>query len=240
MNWKIRRLTPASSLIGLALGLISLPLCPDALSAVVPEAYLNNRRKSAGASLTGRGPVKNGLNGEHERQAMRDLNTMDQYIDELRSRNLLLPIEETDPEDWKNSFFAKRSHGTHRAADMMAPRNTPIRAVEDGTIARLHYNGKGGITIYQTDPSENFVYYYAHLEKYADGLKTGDCVKRGQIIGYVGTTGNAPPGSPHLHFQICKIENPRRVWNGVAINPYDVFIGKGELTLRESHHYDRI
>lgn len=160
-----------------------------------------------------------------------DPSRMLEFVAELRSRNLLLPVEPTSPEDWKHSFYSKRGHGMHRAVDMMMAMDSPIRAVENGTIARLKSHPLGGITIYQLDPTRRFVYYYAHLSRYAEDLKVGDVVQRGQVIGFVGQTGNAR--SPHLHFQICKLESPERVWEGTAINPYDVFAKEGELTERD-------
>ena len=97
-------------------------------------------------------------------------------------------------------------------------------AVEDGTIRRLSpSNGGGGIVVYQVDPSGRFVYYYAHLEAWAEGLHEGDAVARGQVIGSVGTSGNAPPGTPHLHFAIYRLEPGSRGWHGPAVNPYDVY-----------------
>lgn len=141
---------------------------------------------------------------------------------ELRTRHLLIPIEDADPELWKDSYYQSRGERTHQAVDIMAPRDTPIHAVEDGTIERMAWNTKGGNTIYQRDPSGRFIYYYAHLQRYEDGIKNGDFVRRGQVIGYVGTTGNAPPNAPHLHLSIEVATNPNRL-SGVPINPYEVF-----------------
>ena len=95
-------------------------------------------------------------------------------------------------------------------------------AVEDGTVAKLFLSDAGGITIYQTDPTQTFVYYYAHLERYAAGLEEGDSVKRGDVIGYVGTSGNAPRDTPHLHFAIFRMTEDKRWWQGTAIDPYSV------------------
>jgi peptidoglycan LD-endopeptidase LytH len=106
--------------------------------------------------------------------------------------------------------------------DVLAPRNTPVLAVEDGTVARLFLSEAGGITIYQFDPSDTYVYYYAHLERYADGLKEGAPVERGQVIGHVGTTGNAPRDTPHLHFAIFRMAGEKKWWQGTAIDPYAV------------------
>ena len=94
---------------------------------------------------------------------------------------------------------------------------------EDGTIAKLFFSKTGGNTIYQYDPSRRFCYYYAHLDRYADGLHEGGRVEAGAVIGYVGTSGNVPPGTPHLHFAIFELERPDRWWKGRALDPYLVF-----------------
>jgi murein DD-endopeptidase MepM/ murein hydrolase activator NlpD len=97
-----------------------------------------------------------------------------------------------------------------------------VKAVEDGTIARLFHSRAGGITIYQFDPSQQFCYYYAHLSRYAPNLKEGERVRKGQVIGYVGTSGNAPKATPHLHFAIFRLTAEKRWWEGTPIDPYDV------------------
>lgn len=144
-------------------------------------------------------------------------------VEELRQRSLTLPVEGIKKEELRDTFNEMRgATRRHEAVDILAPRNTPVFAVEDGTIAKLFFSEAGGITIYQMDPRETYVYYYAHLEKYVDGLKEGDKVKRGQIIGYVGTTGNAPRDTPHLHFAIFKMTDDKRWWQGTPIDPYSV------------------
>jgi murein DD-endopeptidase MepM/ murein hydrolase activator NlpD len=139
---------------------------------------------------------------------------------ELRGRRLEFPVEGIPRERLADTFDEPRTGHVHEAADIMAPRNTPVRAVEAGTISRLLSNPSGGITIYQLDPSERFIYYYAHLERYAEGLREGLKVDRGQVIGYVGTSGNAPKGAPHLHFAIFRVVDPRQWWGGAPVNPY--------------------
>jgi len=144
-------------------------------------------------------------------------------VEELKNRSLTLPVKGIKPEDLRDTFNEMRGASRrHEALDVLAPRNTPVLAVEDGTIARLFLSNAGGITIYQFDPSTAYVYYYAHLERYADGLKEGDAVKRGQVIGYVGTTGNAPRDTPHLHFAIFKLTDAKKWWEGTPIDPYSV------------------
>lgn len=144
-------------------------------------------------------------------------------IAELRQKKLLLPLRDLKKEDLRDSFNASRGNHVHEAIDILAPRNTPILAVEDGTIAKLWYSVPGGITIYQLDPQKKYEYYYAHLERYEEGLKDGMSVKRGQVIGYVGTSGNAPKNTPHLHFTIFKLSAEKHWWQGTPINPYQVF-----------------
>lgn len=144
-------------------------------------------------------------------------------LDDLRGRQLTLPVKGIKPGDLRNTFDELRgSSRRHEALDVLAPRNTPVLAVEDGTVARLFLSDAGGITIYQFDPSKTYVYYYAHLERYAEGLKEGDAVQRGQVIGYVGTTGNAPRDTPHLHFAIFQMTDEKKWWEGTPIDPYSV------------------
>jgi murein DD-endopeptidase MepM/ murein hydrolase activator NlpD len=141
----------------------------------------------------------------------------------LEDRDLLMPVEGIDAAQLTSQFGQPRGGSRrHEAIDLLAPRNAPVRAVENGTIARLFHSKAGGITIYQFDPTEQFCYYYAHLERYAPGLKEGDRVRRGQVIGYVGTSGNAPKDTPHLHFAIFRLTAEKRWWEGTPIDPYDV------------------
>ena len=144
-------------------------------------------------------------------------------IEDLRQRDLTLPVRGIKQDDLRDGFNEMRG-GTrrHEAIDVLAPRHTPVLAVEDGTVARLFLSDAGGITIYQFDPTEHYAYYYAHLESYAPGLKEGDRVKRGEVIGYVGTTGNAPRDTPHLHFAIFKMTDEKKWWQGTPIDPYAV------------------
>jgi murein DD-endopeptidase MepM/ murein hydrolase activator NlpD len=144
-------------------------------------------------------------------------------IDDLRRRHLTLPVQLITRDDIRDNFNEARGAGRqHEAIDVLAPRNTPILAVEDGTVAKLFLSKAGGLTIYQFDPTGDYVYYYAHLEGYAPGLKEKDAVTRGQVIGYVGTSGNAPRDTPHLHFAIFKLTGEKQWWRGTAIDPYQV------------------
>ena len=144
-------------------------------------------------------------------------------VEDRRRHHLTIPVAGTTREDLHPTFTdARGGNRTHEALDILAPRNTPVIAVEDGRIARLFLSKPGGNTIYQFDPSEAYVYYYAHLERYADGLTEGNAIKRGQVIGYVGTSGNAPADTPHLHFAIFKMTGEKKWWKGTPIDPFPV------------------
>jgi peptidoglycan LD-endopeptidase LytH len=147
-------------------------------------------------------------------------------IADLRQRDLRVPIDGADVERWKGSFEETHGDHKHEAVDILAPRDTPIHAVAEGRIAKLFVSKAGGLTVYELDASQRYIYYYAHLDHYAEGLQDGDTVTRGQVIGYVGTSGNAPPDTPHLHFTIFRVADPRRWWKGTAIDPYEVYTGR--------------
>ena len=140
--------------------------------------------------------------------------------DDLRARHLTIPVPGIAAGRLSPQFFDARGERGHAALDIMAPKGTPVIAVEDGKIAKLFASAGGGLTIYQFDPTETYAYYYAHLDGYADGLAEGDTVKRGQVIGYVGSTGNASPLAPHLHFGIFRLGTEKRWWKGEAVDPY--------------------
>lgn len=147
-------------------------------------------------------------------------------VETLRDRDLRLPVDGVKVETLKDHFAQSRSGaGAHRheAVDILAPRSTPVHAVTDGTIAKIFESQAGGHTVYQFDGEGRFAYYYAHLERYANGLSDGMKVSEGDIIGYVGTSGNAPPNTPHLHFAILELDQEKRWWKGRAIDPYLVF-----------------
>ena len=138
---------------------------------------------------------------------------------------LRVPIDGLDIDTLKGSFAETRGGGVrpHEAVDILAPRNTPVHAVTDGTIAKLFHSKAGGITVYEFDDDQRYCYYYAHLERYADGLHEGQRVSAGDVIGYVGTSGNAPKNTPHLHLAVFELTPEHRWWDGKAIDPYLAF-----------------
>ena len=142
-------------------------------------------------------------------------------LDYLASRNLLIPVEGVRPNQLRDTYNQARSEGRqHDAIDIMAPQGVPVLAATDGTVTRLFQSERGGTTLYQIDPSGLYAYYYAHLARYADGIAEGKQVRRGDVIAYVGDTGNAGFGNFHLHFAISKITSPRKWSGGDPINPY--------------------
>ena len=142
---------------------------------------------------------------------------------DLLAKHLIVPVQGLRADQLQNTFDDNRGGGrVHEALDIMAPRNTPVLAVEDGRIVKLFTSKQGGLTIYQFDPTERYCYYYAHLERYGEGLREGAPVRKGQVIGYVGTSGNAPKDTPHLHFAVFRLTAEKRWWEGTPIDPYDV------------------
>jgi peptidoglycan LD-endopeptidase LytH len=134
---------------------------------------------------------------------------------------LIIPVAGVRPEQLRDTFSESRAEGRiHDAIDIPAPRGTPVLAAADGPIVKLFQSERGGTTIYQLSVDGKFVYYYAHLDRYAEGLVEGRFAKQGETIAYVGDSGNAGPGNYHLHFSIAEISNPKDFWHGVNINPY--------------------
>jgi murein DD-endopeptidase MepM/ murein hydrolase activator NlpD len=142
---------------------------------------------------------------------------------------LRVPIDGMEIDALKGGFAEVRG-GTrgHEAVDILRPRGTPIHAVTDGAIAKLFFSKAGGITVYQFDTDEKFCYYYAHLERYVDGLHEGQHLVKGEVLGYVGTSGNAPANTPHLHFAVFELNEDKQWWKGRPIDPYVVFKERAE------------
>lgn len=134
---------------------------------------------------------------------------------------LLVPVQGIKSAQLTDTFYQPRGEQRqHEALDIMAPTGTPVIAVADGKVVKLFQSKPGGLTVYQFDPSEQFAYYYAHLDRYADGIAEGMEVKRGTVIGYVGVTGNSDPNAPHLHFAVVALTAEKQWWKGTPINPF--------------------
>lgn len=140
----------------------------------------------------------------------------------LRQR-LIPPIAGLDVAHLHDSFNEMRGGSRHEALDVPAPRGALVVAVDDGPVKKLFVSQRGGLTVYQFDSAGEYCYYYAHLDRYAEGLKEGSLLKKGAVLGYVGTSGNAPPDTPHLHFAIFKLGTEKLWWQGTPLNPFEVY-----------------
>lgn len=137
----------------------------------------------------------------------------------LTPPKLAMPIAGLDPRKLSDTFNEDRPGHTHQALDIPAPRGTPVTAVADGVVAKLFTSKQGGLTVYQFDRTQQFCYYYAHLEGYVPGLKESMHLRAGDVLGYVGTTGNAPPNAPHLHLAVFRLGPDKKWWQGTPIDP---------------------
>jgi len=140
---------------------------------------------------------------------------------DLPAGKLMIPVEGVKFAQLTDTYTATRgSERHHEALDIMAPKGTKVFAVADGKVVKLFTSVRGGLTVYQFEPAEKFAYYYAHLDKYADGVKEGTQLKRGDLVGYVGSTGNADAKAPHLHFAVVQLTPEKQWWKGTPVNPY--------------------
>lgn len=147
----------------------------------------------------------------------------DDHARVLLRRNLTMPIAGIKPGDLQDTFNTGRARGKrHEATDILAPRGTPVLAMDDGIIRKLFLSKPGGLTIYEFDLEGIYCYYYAHLDSYARGLKEGMQVRHGDVIGYVGSTGDAQSTAPHLHLGITRLGPDKHWWEGAPIDPYPI------------------
>lgn len=146
----------------------------------------------------------------------------------LRSRELMVPVHGVSRRQLRDTYSAPRGGGrAHLALDILAKKGTRVVSADDGVVLRVTTNELGGRVIYIADPNRRFVYYYAHLDKWVYPLKEGQRVKRGELLGSVGTTGNAPKNAPHLHFQLMRMPASRQYWSGPPVNPIPYLSKKG-------------
>lgn len=139
----------------------------------------------------------------------------------LATHHLVMPVEGVNAKDIQDTFTDARSGGrVHEATDIIAPRGTPVVATDDGIIKKLFTSVRGGLTIYQFDPTETYCYYYAHLDRYALEIQDNIAVHKGQVIAFVGSTGDAAEAGPHLHFEVMRLGPEKQWWKGTDINPY--------------------
>lgn len=136
------------------------------------------------------------------------------------SAALVIPVAGVQRSELRDTYAESRGSRPHDAIDIPAARGTAVVSATDGRLLKLHNSVPGGVMVYAADASDRFILMYGHLDAYAPGLTEGMTLRQGQLLGYVGTTGNAPPETPHLHFAIAR-GNPSASWSrGTAINPY--------------------
>ena len=146
----------------------------------------------------------------------------------LRERMLMVPVAGVQPDQLRDTFEEQRGGGRrHRALDILAPRGTPVLAADEGMVLSVRENRLGGKVVFMLDPARRLVYYYAHLDRWAEGLRDGQPLAKGDVIGYVGTTGNAPRDTPHLHFQVMRLDDPKRYWDGLPLDSRPFFAHDG-------------
>jgi murein DD-endopeptidase MepM/ murein hydrolase activator NlpD len=135
---------------------------------------------------------------------------------------LLVPVRGVEPSQLRDTYDEKRGGDTrmHEALDIPAPRGTPVLSATGGRVLKLFDSKAGGKMVYAADSSERLILMYAHLDSYANGLAEGQPLTRGQVLGAVGTTGNAPPNVPHLHFALARSNDVKQWWKGAPINPF--------------------
>ena len=141
---------------------------------------------------------------------------------------LTVPVQGVERGKITDTWGQSRANGAraHQGTDIMAPGGTPVIAAAPGTVEKLFYsNGGGGITLYERSPDRLWQYYYAHLQGYAPGIHEGQVVQAGELLGFVGDTGNAGTGNFHLHFGVSRMAPGEGWWQGQPVNPYPLLAG---------------
>lgn len=226
MQWR----TVFAFLIGCVLGAVALYLYLQGSGRLVPVVINNppSQRVSAGAgappAVTATSPGRS-VPARVEPKPMAE--PQDEVVTIDDSRPMAIPVAGIEKAQLRDLFAERRGARKHEAIDILAPRGTPVLAAVDGKIARLFTSVPGGITIYELDSEGKLIYYYAHLERYAPDIVQGKNVLRGEVIGFVGTSGNAPKDTPHLHFAIMQPRSPKEWWTGAPINPYPLLMERG-------------
>lgn len=206
-----------------ARGAAGLLLCASAAClAPAPLTPLPPPRPAGAIVAIGSGAAPGRSPGVSARRSPRERLASLSDEEYLRARALLVPVAGVSPRAVPDSYRARRGARMHAAVDILAPRGTPVVAADSGAVLKLARNRAGGVVIYAIDATERLVHYYAHLERYRPELREGQRLARGDTIGYVGTTGNAPAGTPHLHFQVMRRDPGKGYWEGTPLDarPY--------------------
>ena len=189
----------------------------DSVRATPPQAKAGEQQRGL--------PLPAAPSADSIQAPERTTTVTDADLNYIAARNLLIPVSGVPASRLSDTFTQSRSEGRqHNAIDIMAPQGTPVLATTDGLVLKLFQSDRGGVTLYELDPSGAYVYYYGHLMRYADGITEGKQLKRGDVIAYVGDTGNAGAGNFHLHFAISKLTSPRKWSGGDPINPYPFLV----------------
>jgi len=187
------------------------------------RAHVGEARPPAVAPRSG-APIPAAVPAEDAAEAPAPVSAIsDSDVQRLRGRKLFMPVEGFDLGRLRDGFHEPRSDHVHAAIDLLAPRGTRVRAVDDGVVRKLLVTGRGGISIYQFDSEGRYCYFYAHLERYVPFLSEGKPVRKGDVLGYVGNTGNAAGGAPHLHFAIFRLDDDAKWWSGTPVNPFPLW-----------------
>lgn len=195
---------------------------PFAISAALLIGFALGRADVAPRETTPAELTKGSKHGTQQRREQQAQTPLQTPMQRLRAR-LIIPVQGVTRRNLSDTWGDARSEGrAHQGIDILARAGTPVLAVADGRIVKFFDSVRGGVTIYQFDQSGRFVYYYAHLNARAAGLLEGDQVRQGQVIGYVGMTGNAPV--PHLHFEIQRLTPAQRWWEADSMNPYPLLL----------------
>lgn len=196
--------------------LLTLPACTVAIGAAPESAPSGAGRRGRPADVLFIPAARAASEGEAP--------SMDAVV--APGASLLIPVRGIRPEQLRDSYNDARSGGrVHNAIDIMAPGGAPVVAAADGTIHRLRTGGLGGITLYQLGADGHTLFYYAHLQRYAAGVREGMPVRQGEVIAYVGDTGNAGAGNYHLHFSVGRLTNMERWWESQNVNPFPLLAG---------------
>jgi murein DD-endopeptidase MepM/ murein hydrolase activator NlpD len=216
--WLIRRRQTSPASISQEVRVVPSPE-PSLVPTVPPAATPEPATSPLPAEVTSPSPVE--LTSPTPPDLKETASPPDVVAGYVGKLHLIVPVAGVSPSQLTDTFDDARSEGrVHDAIDIPAAAGTPVLAAADGQIVKLFQSEKGGTTIYQLSTDRKLIYYYAHLQRYADGLAEGQFVRQGTVIAYVGDTGNAGAGNYHLHFSIAVVSDPKRYWEGVNINPY--------------------
>lgn len=208
---------------GMALAAVSMARGVGLRGAVAPAAVADS---ASGSAIMPDSVPPRAVGDEPETPTPSGTEVVTPADVDLLTREIAMPLDGIDPATLHSNFDERRGGGArrHEALDIMAPRGTPIHSAASGRVLKLFQSVNGGLMVYAADSSERFILMYAHLDRYAPGLTDSTRLARGQVIGYVGSSGNASPNAPHLHFAIARSADVKRWSRGKPIDPLPVLV----------------